>query len=237
MPEDARFRPDLRVPVLTLITETDLLGARLPGYHAARQPDNAHLRVWEVAGTSHADNYLFGGSFIDSGPDKAAQLAKIFVPTTNSAMGKLAQPLNPGMPHHYVVQAAISALNAWVASGRPPASTPRLELASGGKPGEEPRLALDANGIARGGIRTPWVDAPTIRLSGKGDPNSFIGMLGGSGAPMTRAELARLYPGGKAEYLRRFTVALDAAIRAGHIVREDRQEILDIAAINYDAAP
>jgi hypothetical protein len=237
MPNDVRYRTDLRVPLLTLITETDLLGARLPGYHASRQPDNQRLRVWEVAGTSHADNYLFGGSFIDSGPDKAPELAKIFVPTTNSAMGKLAKPLNPGMPHHYVVEAAIAALNGWVSSGRPPASTPRLELASGGKVGQEASLALDANGIARGGVRTPWVDVPTIRLSGKGDPASFIGMLGGSGEPMTKAELAKLYPGGKAEYLRRFTTALDAAIRAGHIVADDRQEIIQIATINYETAP
>jgi hypothetical protein len=91
--------------------------------------------------------------------------------------------------------------------------------------------------IARGGIRTPWTDVPTVRLSGKGDPKSFIGMLAGSGVPLTKAELAALYPGGKEEYLRRFTASLDAAIRAGHIVRDDRQEILDIAAINFDAAP
>ena len=90
---------------------------------------------------------------------------------------------------------------------------------------------------ARGGIRTPWVDVPTIRLSGKGDPSSFIGMLGGSGEPMTKTELDKLYPGGKAEYLRRFTTSLDEAIRRGHIVREDREEILAIAAINYDTAP
>ena len=33
------------------------------------------------------------------------------------------------------------------------------------------------------------------------------------------------------------SAALDDAIRAGHILREDRQEILAIAAINYDIAP
>ena len=225
------------MPVLTLITETDLLGARLPGYHASRRADDSHLRVWEVAGTAHADNYLFMGAFIDSGQKSAADLAKVFVPSVNSPMGKLAVPLNPGMPHHYVTQAALSALNGWVASGRAPASTPVLTLASGGKPGEVASLAHDANGLAEGGVRTPWVDVPTIRLSGKGDPNSFIGMLGGGGAPMTKAELAQLYPAGKDEYLRRFTAALDSAIRAGHILRDDREEILAIAAINYDTAP
>lgn len=237
VPEYVSFRPDLRVPVLTVITETDLLGARLSGYHAARRPDDSHLRVWEVAGTAHADNYLFMGAFIDSGRKSPEELAKIFVPSLNSPMGKLSKPLNPGLAHHYVVQAALAGINDWVRTGRPPASTPQLMLASGGKAGETAALQLDANGLAKGGVRTPWVDVPTIRLSGKGDPNSFIGMLGGSGEPMTKAELAKLYPGGKAEYLRRFTTALDATIRAGHLLRDDREEILAIAAINYDTAP
>ncbi|MBW8752974.1 MAG: hypothetical protein JF595_02305, partial [Sphingomonadales bacterium] len=213
MPDHVRFRPDLRVPVLTVITETDLLGGRLPGYYASRRPDDRFLRVWEVAGTSHADNYLFMGAFMDSGLKGPEELAKVFVPSLNSPMGKLATPLNPGMPHHYVVEAALAALDGWVASGRAPASTPVLTLASGDKPGEAPALALDANGLAKGGVRTPWVDVPTIRLSGKGDPSSFIGMLGGSGVPMTKAELAKLYPQGKGEYLRHFTTALDDAIR------------------------
>ncbi|HEX8057081.1 MAG TPA: alpha/beta hydrolase domain-containing protein [Novosphingobium sp.] len=237
VPEHVRFRPDLRVPVLTVITETDLLGARLPGYHASRRADDRHLRVWEVAGTAHADNYLFMGAFIDSGQKSPEELAKVFVPSLNSPMGKLAMPLNPGMPHHYVVEAALSALNGWVESGRAPASTPVLELATGGKPGETPSLALDANGLAKGGVRTPWVDAPTIRLSGKGDPNSFIGMLGGSGVPMTKAELDKLYPQGRQEYLRRFTAALDDAIRDGHVLRDDRAEILAIAEINFGLTP
>lgn len=237
VPDHVAFRPDLRVPVLAVITETDLLGARLAGYHASRRPDGPNLRVWEVAGTAHADNYLFMGAFTDSGQKSPAELARIFVPSLNAPMGKLAKPLNPGMAHHYVVQGALAAVNDWVRTGRAPASTPLLTLATGGKPGETARLALDANGLAKGGVRTPWVDAPTIRLSGKGDPNSFIGMLGGSGEPMTRTELETLYPHGKADYLRRFTTALDAAIVAGHIVREDRAEILAIAEINYDTAP
>ena len=236
-PEHVRFRQDLRVPLLTFISETDLLGARLSGYHASRRPDDRRLRVWEVAGTAHADNYLFMGAAMDSGSRSSAELAKVFRPMKTSLAGQSAAPFNEGMPHHYVLQASLAALDGWVRSGRPPASTAPLMLATGGKPGEAPSLTLDANGLARGGVRSPWVDVPTIRLSGKGDPNSFIGMLAGSGEPFDQPTLARLYPGGKADYLRRFTRSLDAAIRAGHMLREDRQEILEIAAINFDAAP
>ena len=236
VPEHVAFRPDLRVPVLTFITETDLLGSRLPGYHASRRPDDRNLRVWEVAGTAHADNYLFMGAFMDSGSWPIAELAKVFRPATNSMMGKVDKPFNVGLPHHYVLQASLAALDRWVKTGRAPASTPRLMLATGGKPGEPASLMTDAHGIAHGGVRTPWVDVPTMRLSGKGDPNSFIGMLAGSGEPFDQARLASLYPGGKADYLRRFTRSLDAAIRRGHVLREDRKEILDIAAINFDEA-
>jgi hypothetical protein len=234
MPPHVRFRPDLRVPVLAVITETDLLGARLSGYHGSRRPDGENLRVWEIAGTAHADNYMFGGAFIDSGKQGSAALAKVFQPSKQVPMGQETVPLNPGMPHHYVTQAALAALESWVRTGQAPPSTPVLVLKQGAT---EPALVRDDHGIAVGGIRTPWTDVPTVRLSGVGDPKSFIGMLAGSGEPLTRAELTALYPGGKAEYLRRFTAALDAAIAAGHLLQADRQEILEIAEINFDAAP
>ncbi len=234
VPTHVRFRPNLRVPVLSLITETDLLGARISGYHGARRPDDKTLRVWEVAGTAHADNYMFGGAFIDSGKQGSAVLAKVFQPSKQGPTGPEAVPLNPGMPHHYVTQAALASLESWVRTRRAPASTPLLTLDAAAA---TPTLVRDAQGIAHGGIRTPWTDVPTVRLSGQGDPKSFIGMLAGSGEPLTKAELAALYPGGKEEYLQRFTASLDAAIRAGHLLLDDRQEILEIAAINFDAAP
>lgn len=235
MPPAVHFRPDLRVPLLTVITETDMLGARLSGYHASRVPDGKNLRVWEVAGTAHADNYLFGGAFIDSGSRSSADLAKVFAPTKNAPGAKLDKAFNPGMPHHYVVEAAIASLNRWVSQGKAPPHGALIELATGGKEGVEPSFTLDANGLAKGGVRTPWVDVPTVRLGGESNPGSFIGMLVGIGEPFDKAKLAALYPGGKDDYLKRFTASLDAAIRAGFILPDDRQEILDIAAINFGA--
>ena len=234
MPPDVHFRPDQRVPLLTVITETDLLGGRLPGYHASRVPDGPHLRVWELAGAAHADNYLFGGAFMDTGLRPVAQLAKVFVPTANTMAGKLDKPGNPGMPQHYVVEAALAALDTWVRTGKPPAHSPRLDLVSGGKPETTPVLDLDANGIAEEGIRTPWVEVPTMVLSGTGNGGSFVAALVGRGEPFDHAKLAKLYPAGKAQYLKRFTGALDAAIHQGFILADDREEILAIAALNFD---
>jgi Alpha/beta hydrolase domain len=234
---DARFRPDLRAPVLALITETDLIGARLPGYYAARRPDDAHLRVWELAGAAHADGYLFTGAFTDNGALSAEQLAGVFWPAQTAPGGPLAKPYNPGVPHHYVTQAAITALDQWLRTGRPPASTPLIALTPPSQAGSKPGLQTDAHGIARGGIRTPWTEVPTMLLSGVGNSGPFVGQLVGIGEPFDKATLAKLYPGGKDEYLRRFTAALEQAIATGHLLPQDRAEILAVAAINYDKAP
>nr|WP_235947396.1 alpha/beta hydrolase domain-containing protein [Candidatus Frankia alpina] len=58
-PAVVRIRPDLTVPVLTFQTETDL-PAGLLGYVDARQDDTNRFRLWEVAGTAHADAYTIG---------------------------------------------------------------------------------------------------------------------------------------------------------------------------------
>jgi hypothetical protein len=234
---DVRFRPDLRAPVLALITETDLLGARLPGYWAARQPDEAHLRVWELAGAAHADGYYFAGAFTDNGALSPERLAALFWPSQMVPGGPLAKPYNPGVPHHYVAQAAIAVLDQWLRTGQPPASTPRIGLTDSSHADAKPSLQIDARGMARGGIRTPWTDVPTMRLSGVGNSGSSLGHLVGGGEPFDKATLATLYPGGKEEYLRRFAAALDQAIAAGHLLLEDSAEILAVAAINYDKAP
>jgi hypothetical protein len=147
--------------------------------------------------------------------------------------GGLAKPYNPGQPHHYVVQAAVRALDNWLRTGKAPASTP---IVATRPDGEKWAFVTDANGIAKGGVRTPWTDVPTMRLAGIGNEGGFIGMMVGVGEPFDAAKLASLYPGGKAEFLKRFTESLDAAIAKGHILGEDRQEILEVAAISYQGS-
>ncbi len=49
------IRTDIGVPVLMMITETD---ETFGGYYQARQPDTRFIRLWDVAGASHADSYI-----------------------------------------------------------------------------------------------------------------------------------------------------------------------------------
>lgn len=221
-----RFRTDLRAPVLAVITETDLLGGVLPGYVPARQPDSEFLRVWEIPGAAHADNYTIQGAFLDNGLASIDELAEAYRPA-DTLMGRpLAQFRNFAPQHHYVLHAAIARLISWADTGRPAPEAPPIALT-----GEDPpAIETDEHRIARGGLRTPWVDVPVAVTSGANSETDRMARLFGSGAPFDADLLARLYPGGPAEYLTAFTAALDRTIDAGFVVRADRREILDLAA-------
>jgi Alpha/beta hydrolase domain len=191
-----RFRPDLNVPVMVFETETDV-GPTLR-YATARQPDNRRLRVWEVAGTAHADAYLLG-----------------------AAGGSLCpgSEVNKG-PQHYVANAAMAALLRWVEDGKAPPRAPRIRTTGDGGT----TIVRDEHGIARGGIRTPSVDAPVEILSGESQVQTApLCAIFGSTTSFDPATLSSLYPTREA-YLRAFDKALDRAIDKGFVRRADRAE-------------
>ncbi|HEX5588450.1 MAG TPA: alpha/beta hydrolase domain-containing protein [Acidimicrobiia bacterium] len=220
-----RIRADVRVPVMTVQSETDVLGL---GGHGYRQDDDDRTRLWEIAGTAHGDGYLFASGF-DDGTLPPEKFAAMLAPT-NDVMGAVsATPINNGPHQHYVEQAAFSHLDAWVRDGTPPPHAPRMVVGAGGD------FERDEHGIARGGIRTPWVDAPTSRLSGVGGSGGGFAMLFGIVEPWDAARVAQLYPGGKAEYLERMRASLADAIAAGFVLAADQPEIDALLGASYPA--
>jgi hypothetical protein len=120
-------RTDLDVPVLNQQAENDVIGVL--NSIVVRQLDSDTFRLWEVAGTAHAD---------------ARQLG----PTADNLDCGL--PINNG-PQHFVAKAALSSLEKWVRSGEQPPKATRLALAST----HSPVFRRDADGIAQAGVRTP----------------------------------------------------------------------------------
>lgn len=193
-----RLRADLDAPVLVLQTETDLLSPRLAAL-AARQPDTARIRTWEVAGSAHADLWQIGGF-------------EEFLGT--------AVPVNRGQ-QGYVARAALRHLVAWCARGATPPVADRLQVES-----EPSRFRLDAAGNVLGGVRTPVVDAPVQRLSGLAAPGgSVLAQLFGSTLPLDPVILHERYAG-RADYLEQYAAATDRAIEAGFVLAEDREDVL-----------
>jgi Alpha/beta hydrolase domain len=218
-----RIRADLRVPVLTVQSETDVT---LLGGGRARQEDADLFRLWEMAGAAHFDTYGLNAASQDDGSKSAADLQGM----VSAASGYQAAgdaPFNSGWQQHYVMQAAAAALEAWARHGSIPPSVPRLEAVDD----EATDLRRDELGIAVGGLRTPWVDAPVACLSGQRQQSDGFpfGFLFGETHPFSADQLARLYPGGRAEYLERFGQATGKAVEGGVLLEADRDEIEAVA--------
>ena len=219
VPDGTVIRADVGVPVLTFETETDVL----IGYRSARQPDSSDFRLWEVAGTAHADAYTAGVGFGDTGGGQAERTLLDVAAVTGGPL-MCGTPINDG-PAYLVLSAAVHDLERWVGTGTPPPRAPRL-VATAGPP---VTIARDAHGNAVGGIRTPLVDAPTAAL--RGDPNTggtFCGLFGTT-TPFDAATLAAVYPT-HADYVARFDQATDRALRAGFLLAPDAANLKAAAA-------
>ena len=192
------FRTDLAAPVLDLQAESDVIGVL--GSYTVRQPDSDTFRLWEVAGTAHADQHLLGPV------------------ASNLSCGA---PVNAG-PMYLVANAALGDLDTWVRTGQAPPTAPRLEVTTGAG---DPAIARDQDGIALGGIRTPPVDVPVQVLSGaSGGSPALICILLGSTRPLDPARIAARYPS-RSAYEQQYAEATAKAIEAGFLLEADREAI------------
>jgi hypothetical protein len=195
------FRDDLEAPILDAQTESDITSVL--NSVAVRQPDSDRFRLWEVAGTAHADAHLVGA----------------IADNINCGV-----PINRG-PMHVVAKAAMNALVTWVTTGEAPVIAPRIEMTADATP----TIARNADGIALGGIRTPPIVVPVDVLSGvPGSNGDLLCILLGSTKPLSDARLAELYAS-RSAYQDQYTAATDDAIKAGFALEADREALLGFA--------
>ena len=232
-PSAARIRTDLTVPVLVIQSETEI-----PNFVGSRQPDTARLRVWELAGTSHAEQYqLTGGG------------ARPMQQTCNDEKDpRLSVPLSEG-PSTYPMRAALRHMKRWLGGGAPPPSAPVLAT-DGAAIRRDP-----STGLALGGVRTPQVDVPTRTLNGIRAPAGGPGFCrlfgrtdvwngdtdpwdGGPGDPSPTPEpvLSSLYRS-KADYTSKFERAITAGVKAGFLLKDDAAALRAEGASMWPAAP
>ena len=216
-----QIRADARVPVMVVQSETDVV---LLGGTFAAQEDGDRVRQWEIAGAAHADTYLVFASGIDDGRRAAGDLAEKMRPTDSIYGMATGGPINSGPQQHYVLNAAYEQLARWATGDAPPPRAPRLRVNA-----DHDDLERDDAGIAIGGLRTPWVDVPLEVTSGLGQTGEVFSILFGTTTPLATARHMS-----RDAYLREFTTALDDVIAAGHLLADDRDEILAIASATYD---
>ena len=198
---EVRIRTDIGVPVLMMITETD---ESFGQYYRARQPDTRFIRLWDVAGASHADSYI----------------------VTLSELHSLGCASVDEAPSHFIFEAALSAINKWMSSGMPPPPAPRMDVQ---EVDGTPMVQYNSYGTAIGGIQGPWEQVPVAAYSGKapaGAPGFCV--LFGTTHPFSVAQLVALY-GSKSGYLEAYTKATDEDIKAGYILPADKAQVLAFA--------
>lgn len=191
--------------------------------------DGPLLRVWEIAGTSHANQWevrfqgaqgfrdfsSFGGTALFPAPwdeDAARQYGERGSSPSNLAPGR------------YASRAAIAALDRWARdwkeckAGRLAADHVRAAPAAGRLERDGWRLRRDAHGNALGGVRLPALDVPVATYRGE-----FIDGAGGSTRTFEAATLAALYPTHD-NYVTRMRAATDAVVAGGFMLPADAEE-------------
>jgi hypothetical protein len=233
----AVLRDDLDTPVLMLMTESDIL---FPGIFSPiavhDQQDHQYFRLWEVAGTSHADAHIIALGMQES------------VKSGHSEEGMDCgnePPLNEGQPHIYAVRAAIHALNDWVRSGDEPANGARLEV--GSRLLFPPIIRDPQTGLAMGGVRLPQIAAPVATYTGSrpingmfggifclffgatdywnGDSDTYDNKFLSDPSPTPEPDLNALYSSQQA-WLEKFLQAVDSSVAQGFLRPRDAEDAL-----------
>ena len=215
-PSPALIRDDLNVPVMVVQAEGDVIGSNTQ----VRQADTPLFRYWEMAGTSHADQYIVATSNTDVGDGQGE--VRMLNGLRNPIAAGCTKPINAGA-HHWIMQAAYHHLDAWIRNGMLPPSSPLLQVAS-----TSPTvLQRDSHGNALGGIRSPQVDAPLATIDGLNGGAGFC-ILFGSTTPFTPEEVLALYPT-HGDFVNAWKASTTAQVTAGFLLPADKT-LLDAAA-------
>lgn len=200
--DERRFIRNAGVPVVRVMSQSDYLSGI-----AARRADSDSApdlyRNYEIAGSAHAtpDELTFAAAPADiekGGRD---------VPPMACTEGPRSR-----FPNWPAFNAVLRNLDVWVRTGTPPPHAEPILVAEG-KP------VLDRFGNVIGGIRSPFVEAPTSTWFGNSTGPSFC-RIAGHEVPFSRAQLKTLYPTPQ-DYVRAVTASVSRLVVEGFIVQDD----------------
>lgn len=205
-PETDPRRPNvpIDVPVIELQSENEAITNREPQSPDRDTAPGAH-RLYEVPGLTH-------GSSRRRGTVSERQIA------ARTGQPQAARPDSCPFAQTDIDMAAIASathenLDRWSRRGVAPPRAQRLAHDAGVQ-------RRDADGNTLGGVRPAQITVPLARYGAASAGSGCDPVRPGLGSPsipmrrvpLARARLDQLYPGGKAEYLRRFDAAIDALV-------------------------
>jgi len=183
-----QIRTDLDIPVMKVLSESEHSGGAgnnevcsssvpPPPCQTSLQPDTDLIRVWAMAGTSHADWVNSIVLYAINRRDLPA------VPLFDNC----AQPSRSRIQGHYIMAAAVDGIVKWLTHGVPPPHGDPIQMVSN----SPPVVARDAFGNALGGIRLASFEVPIALSQGTGTGGCA---LSGIYVPFDTATLQSLYP-------------------------------------------
>lgn len=209
-PSSTVIRSDASHPVFQLQSEMDVNSQS----DTSKATDSAKIRYWEVAGSSHSDQYMLEGVYsVSTRPPASCE-----------------KPANR-MPFYRVQSAVYSHLVKWATVGTLPPTAPRMTRST-----LLGRLQRDSYGNVLGGLRLPEIDVP---IATYGIDNSTTGSFefldlfacttSGSTTPFTSTRLGSLYPT-HTDYYNKYKAAADRALAAGYLLPADHAKALQEAS-------
>jgi hypothetical protein len=179
------------VPVIEFLSQGE--GERNVGPQAPDRDEGlGRHRLYEVAGTTHTD---LGVEVERTNIVQLAGRGHPYAQRERETRFGISD-----VPLRRLLSAAIENLDRWVVSGEPPPPSARLEFDAALE------VARDELGNPRGGVRSVQLDVPLARYGrapgahAQDNAGHFLPMYR---VPLERDQLARLYPDGRREYLKR----------------------------------
>ncbi|MDG2002367.1 MAG: alpha/beta hydrolase domain-containing protein [Novosphingobium sp.] len=189
--------------IVHLVTEGDVMSYRMRSRPMATGEDrdgrDGGYRHYQVTGASHVGT---------RGP--AADALRAYGTLDNLEAGQEVS----SFPQAEVLTPANKFLVDWVMQGKAPPPGQHLDVKDG-------KIARDANGLAKGGVRSAWVDLPRTRYVASLPPK---GTLYGLEEPFSQEKLDQLY-GSCNAWLAKFDARIDAMLASGWLFADDAAKL------------
>jgi hypothetical protein len=217
----SQLRGDLRTPAISVNSEALSWVPVTSG--------STYVRIWDVAGASHAS--LYGARYVDAmvlrdrslqGPSGPISFTRS-IELMNCGLLPLFSTVDVGL----VLDAAIDSVNRWITTGRAAPATTQFERGPNGE------LARDASGRVLGGVHLSHYDVPIDVIVARNTGPIFC-QLSGHHRPYTSAELTAMY-GTHRTYVARVFASVRRAAAGGYLLPFDAVEVLR-AAVHSDVA-
>lgn len=211
------FPAEPEVPVLHVLEEFGLTPAE------PNVSDN--YRLWEVAGSAHADYWILRQQF--DAPERVAprqpQHERAWGDAVDEVAGNYGTDVEPRQltclgggnmfPKRYAVSAALHHLDRWARTGRPAPEVPRVAF------DEQGAVVRDEHGNVVGGLRLPPIEVPVATYLGDAC------VLFGATLPFDPATLRELYPSHD-DYVAELREATDRAVAQGVLLPADAADLI-----------